>query len=175
MTLRTALISLTLLILSAAALAYPDKKRDDKHRGTKIERKLAADSQVSVSICISSGNITVNGWDRDEVRAFSNEAGDIELRRKDEGTGAAKKVDVRVTDKENEADRGDPCEVYSDIDVNVPHGATLQLRTRDSDVEISDVATVYVNTQNGSVTIEHATRNVDAGSVGGDISLRDSS
>src|SRR5262245_30605462 len=166
MKLRTALIILTLLFLSAAALANSDK-RDTKRRGTKIERKIASDPQVSVSVCIASGNITVNGWDHDEVRAYSNEAGNIELRRKDEGTGPAKKIDVRVTDKETESAQGDPCEAYSDVELNVPHGATVQLRTRDSDIEVSDVATVYVNTQNGSVTIEHVTKVIDAGSVGG--------
>ena len=174
MRLRTALILLTILFSSLVALASPDKG-DVKRRRTKIERKMPSDSQVSVSLCVSSGSITVKGWDRDEVRAFSSEAADIELRRKDEGTGTAKKINVRVSDKKGEPNPGDPCEAYSEIELNVPRGATVQLQTRDSDINVAEVATVYINTQNGSVSIEHATRNVDAGSIGGDVSLRDSS
>src|SRR5947207_255247 len=173
MKLRTILILLTLMFSCSVALARADK-RDEKHRGTKIERKLTADAQVSVSVCISSGSIKVTGWDRNEVRARSVEAGDIELKRKDEGTGPARKIDVRVTDKQAELNRGDPCEAYSELELDVPRGASVQLQTRDSDIEVAAVAAVYVNTQNGDVNIEGATKIVEAGTLGGAIFLKDS-
>ncbi|HXD31926.1 MAG TPA: DUF4097 family beta strand repeat-containing protein [Pyrinomonadaceae bacterium] len=174
---RTTLILLTLLFMSAVALGYPrkaDTKRDERRRGQKVDRKSPADSQVSVSVCISSGSITVKGWDRNEVQARSSEAADIVLRRKDAGAGPPTKMEVRVTDKESGASSGDPCEAYSDLVLSVPQGATVQLQTRDSDIEVSDVAVVYVQTQNGDVTIERASKIVEAATIGGGISLRDS-
>jgi hypothetical protein len=174
MKLRTTLVLLTLLFSSLVLPARADKL-DEKRRGPKVERKIAADAAVSVSACISSGSIKVNGWDRNEVRARSLEAAEIELKRKDEGSGLAKKIEVLVGDKAEDMSEKSPCEAFSEIELDVPRGATLQLQTRDSDIEVSDVATVYVNTQNGTVTIARATRNVDAGTIGGDISLMDSS
>jgi Putative adhesin len=172
---RTTLILFTLLFTSAVSLADSpkrDTKRDEKRRGVKVEKRLPADGLVSVWVCIASGSVKVNGWDHDEVRARSVEAGDIELRRKDDGTGLAKKIEVRVKDKE--ANSTDPCEAYSELELDVPHGATVQLQTRDTDIEVAEVAVVYASTQNGDVHIERATRIVDAGTIGGGISLRES-
>lgn len=174
---RTTLILLTLLFTSAFTLANSpkrDTKRDTRRRGIKVEKRLPADSQVSVWVCIASGSVKVNGWDHNEVRARSVEAGDIELRRKDDGTEQAKKIEVRVKDKEAEGNSSDPCEAYSELELDVPHGATVQLQTRDTDIEVSDVAVVYASTQNGDVNIERATKIVDAGTIGGGISLRES-
>ena len=177
MKLRTTLILLTLLFTSVGTSAYSDKseaKRDEKRRGTKVEKRLPTDSQVIVSVCVASGSIRVNGWDRSEVRARSVEAGDIELRRKDEGADPARKIEVRVRDKESEVHAGDPCEAYSELELDVPHGATVQLQTRDSDIDVADVAVVYAGTQNGDVSIERATKIVEAGTIGGGISLKES-
>jgi hypothetical protein len=177
MKVRSTFIFLTLLFISVGALGRPNRrgdKHDKKDSRQKIERKLAVDPQVSVSVCISSGNIKVNGWDRNEVRAYSLEAGDIQLNRKDDGAGPARKVSLRVVDKDSENKDGDPCDAYSELELNVPRGASVQLQTRDSDIDVSDVAAVYANTQNGDVNIEKAGRIVEAGTIGGGISLRES-
>src|SRR4051794_16633042 len=175
---RTLILLLTLVSLCSIAIARYDNrahKNDEKRKHeTKIERSLATDSQVVVSICVASGNIKVAGWSNNEVRVSSVEAGEIELKRKDEGTGAPRKLDVRVRDKQNETGSGDPCDAYSDIEVNVPRGATVQLQSRDSDINVENVSVVYANTQNGNVDIEGATRVVEAATIGGGISLRDS-
>lgn len=173
MKLRATLIVLSLLFSSAVASARPDK-HDEKHRATKVERTLAVDAQVSIAVCIASGSITVNGWDRNEIRARSLEAADVVFKRKDEGSEPVKKVDVRVRDKQSEVDHNDPCEAYSELELDVPRAATVQLQTRDSDITVADVAIVYANTQNGDVDIERAAKIVDAGTIGGGISLRES-
>jgi Putative adhesin len=67
------------------------------------------------------------------------------------------------------------CLSFSDVEMNVPRGATVQLQTRDGDINVADVSTAYVNTQSGDVSIQRATKAVDAGTMGGVISLKDSS
>src|SRR2546426_11825739 len=73
---RTPLMVLLLIGASIAAPARTDK-RDEKKRGPKVERTIAADPGVSISACLMSGSITVHGWDRNEVRARSTEADEI--------------------------------------------------------------------------------------------------
>ena len=173
---RPPLIVLLLIVSSIAAPAGTDK-RDEKKRGSKVERTIAADPAVSVSACLMSGSITVHGWDRNEVRARSTEAVEIQFRRKDESADAnpAKKIEVLVADKAQGPEPANSCESFSEIELDVPRGATVQLQTRDSDISVVGVATVYVSTQNGDVDVERATRAVDAGTIGGSISLKDSS
>ncbi len=59
--------------------------------------------------------------------------------------------------------------------MEVPAGATVQVQTRDGDITIAGVAGAYAGSQNGDITIERATKLVEAGSVGGSILLKDSS
>jgi hypothetical protein len=59
--------------------------------------------------------------------------------------------------------------------MEVPAGATVQVQTRDGDIYIAGVAGAYAGSQNGDIIIERVTKLVEAGSVGGSISLKDSS
>ena len=153
-----------------------DKPRD-KRRGQKVERTVATSPNVAVSVCLISGDITVHGWDRNEVRARSNDAARIDFRG-NEATSQSepvKKIEIFVSDQPEEPRLATSCLSASDIDINVPRGASVQLQTRDGDITVIEVATAYVNTQNGDIDIERASRSVDAGSIGGTISLKDSS
>ncbi|MDQ2856814.1 MAG: DUF4097 domain-containing protein [Acidobacteriota bacterium] len=176
MSFRTNLVVLVLMLSPVLALANGDK-RDDKGRGSKVERTVAADSHVTVSACSVSGAIIVHGWERNEVRVRSTEAAEIKFQRKDPGVEASpvRKIELLILDKEQGPTQPGFCESSSEIELDVPRGATVQLRTRDSDISVFEVATAYVNTQNGDVMIEHATTQVEAGSISGGISLKDSS
>jgi hypothetical protein len=105
------------------------------------------------------------------VRARSTDVAELELQH--EGA-PAKKIQLLIADKAEGPKRTTTCLSFSDVDLDVPRGATVQLQTRDGDIKITDVATAYVNTQNGDVTIERASVAVDAGTIGGVISLKDS-
>jgi hypothetical protein len=173
---RTSLILFLLILSSSAVLAHADR-RNDKSRGSKVERTIAADPHVTVSACSVSGSITVHGWDHNEVRVRSSEAAEIKFQRKDDGAAASpvRKIELLILDKEQGPTQPGFCESSSEIELFVPRSATVQLRTRDSDISVFEVATAYVNTQNGDVTIEQATTAVEAGSISGSISLKDSS
>jgi len=165
-----------ILILSSPSISAHRDKRDEKARGQKIERTISADANVWISVCLASGSISVHGWDRNEVRAHSSEAAEIQFQRDEPNSSkAAKKISLLVLDKMPGAKHGGPCESFSELELDVPRGATVQLKTRDSDISVVDVATIYANTQNGDVEIEHASKSVDAGTIGGAISLKTSS
>jgi len=176
MKLRTLLVFSILIVSSTVMLAATDK-RDEKSRGPKIERTIAADANVSVSACLLSGSIKVHGWDRKEVRARSLDAADIEFRRADESTNGslARKIELLIADKAQGRGHTNTCESYSEIEVDVPRGAIVQLQTRDGEINVFEVATVYVSTQNGDISIDRAMKTVDAGTIGGSITLKNSS
>ncbi len=165
-----------LLLLAAPVLAHADKKHE-KDRSSQIERTIAVDSQVVVSACSVSGRITVHGWDRNSVRVRSGEAAEIKFQRRDSGADntPAKKIELLIFDKARGPLQPGFCESSSEIELDVPHGAAVQLRTRDSDIRVFGVAAAYVNTQNGDIEIERAVTAVEAGTISGEIMLRDSS
>src|SRR5262245_8841262 len=57
-----------LLFVFSAGAAYGNSP-GDKRNSQQVERTVAADPRVVVSACIASGDVTVHGWDRNEVRA----------------------------------------------------------------------------------------------------------
>jgi DUF4097 and DUF4098 domain-containing protein YvlB len=176
---RTVFI-IPLLIASATVATVASGRGDkpkDKGRQQKVERTTAANPNVTVSVCLVSGDITVHGWDRNEVRARSNNAARLEFRGNEATpeSGPAKKIEVFISDQPEESRVTRSCLSSSDIELYVPRGAAVQLQTRDGDITVVEVAMAYVNTQNGDIEIERASRSVDAGSIGGSISLKDSS
>jgi hypothetical protein len=155
-----------------------DNEKTDSQPGQKVERTMAVDPHAVITLCVASGALTVHGWDKSEVRVRSLDADQIEFRRIDkpkEPNTPASRVDVMVLDKESKADPKRDCLAIAEVEMQVPAGATVQVQTRDGDIMIAGVASVYAGSQNGDITIERATKLVEAGSVGGSISLKDSS
>jgi hypothetical protein len=166
------------LILSLAGSTPAHDEKKNPQPGEKVERTIPVDPQATVTLCVASGALTVRGWDKHEVRVRSIDAEQMEFRRidkpKDPNTPASR-IDVMVLDKTSRAHPRIDCQAIAEVEMEVPAGATVQVQTRDGDINVAGVAAVYAGSQNGEITIEGATKLVEAGSVGGSIVLRDSS
>jgi hypothetical protein len=174
---KQVIISLAILLCLASSAAGVVYNSDDK-KASKVERIVASDANVTVTLCVMAGQITVRGWNKTEVRARSVDAEHIELRRVDlagEETKPAKKIDVFIDDRPEETrSRGD-CQASADVELDVPKGATVQVQTRDGDISIVGVEGAYAGSQNGNISIERVAQKIEAGSIGGSISVKDSS
>ena len=187
---KAILISLVLIGMSAGVLAQSEDNRIAKASanpspdcvtvdddGEKVERSVSADAAVIVSLSVRSGNITVRGWDEKEVRAQSNEAAQIEFRRKDGSAASApaKKLEVIILDRSNARKGNSEYPTNADVELDLPRGATVHVQTRDGDISISGIGFAYAWTQNGDIRIDGVTRGVEVGSIGGGIEIKDSS
>ncbi len=148
---------------------------NDRKRFQKIERTIPADPAVTISTCLMSGNINVRGWDKDEVMARSH-AAEVELKRKDatSQSGRATKLEVVVVDRAERQSARDKCQSFSDLELHVPRTASVRVQTRDGNISIADVGMAFAGTQNGDIDIARVSQAVEVGSVGGSISVRDS-
>ena len=172
------LVLIPVFVIGTAGVLGRPASRDDDGHSQKVERTISADPSVTVSICVMSGSISVQGWDKNEVLARSSDAAQLELRQKDGATqsGKAVKVEVFVVDNSDEERViKKNCQAYSDLELFVPHGASVHVQTRDGDIDIADIAVVVAGTQNGDINIERVSRAVEVGSVGGSVSIKDSS
>ena len=173
-----AVCALTGLIISLAIStpAHDDKK--DSKSGEKVERSLPVDPQATVTLCVASGTLNVRGWEKNEVRVRSVDVAQIDFRRIDKVKDPEKpatRIDVMLLDKHTHTTPKQDCQAVADVEMDVPAGATVQVQTRDGDITIEGVSAAYAGSQNGDITIERATKLVEAGSVGGSIFLKDSS
>ena len=172
---RSILIGLAVAVLAGPASGYAVNNFDD-HDPEKNEETTAAQSNVTVSLCMLSGNVVVRGWDKNVVTARSEEGAQVQFQRPDGNTdnaAPASKIDVVVMDTDEGSGSKRGCRSSSDIELNVPHGATVLIQSRDGNIDIAEVATAYAGTQNGEVSIERVTRATEVGSIGGNICVSD--
>jgi hypothetical protein len=175
-----AVAAATGLFISLAGSTPAHNKENEKQiwqPGQKVERVMVVDPHAVITLCVASGALTVHGWDKPEVRVRSLDAEQIEFRRidkpKDPNTPASR-VDVMVLDRKSRVDPKRDCQAVAEVEMQVPAGSTVQVQTRDGDITIIGVAAAYAGSQNGDIMIERATKLVEAGTVGGSISLKDS-
>ena len=166
------------LILSLAGSTLAHDEKTDRQPGEKIERSLTVHPEATVTLCVASGTLKVRGWEKSEIRVRSTDAVQLDFRRIDrtrDTSQPATRVDVMVTAKGPAPNPRRDCQALANVEMEVPSGATVQVQTRDGDIMIAGVAGAYAGSQNGDIAIEHVTKLVEAGSVGGSITLRDSS
>jgi hypothetical protein len=138
-----------------------------------LERRAETEPKAVVSLCLSSGDVVVRGWDRGEVRARAEEAGSLRLLTPN--VRPAPRVEVLVSeDKEAELEAGD-CGSTSMVELMVPRGATINIQTHNGHVEVSDVAEARVRALSGDVEVRRVTQSVEISCLSGDISVSDSS
>ena|SRR5688500_6548410 len=164
------------IIVAAASAGVRGASRGDDHPSQKAERSIASDPSVTVSICVMAGSVNVHGWDKNEVMARSSDAAEIELRQREATPqpGKALKVELFVIDKSGDQRIKSNCQSYSDLEVFVPRAGSVHVQTRDGNINISDIAVAIAGTQNGDIIIEGVSHAVEVGSVGGGVSIKDS-
>src|SRR5258708_5167708 len=113
-----------------AAIARWDKHRK-KIPGPSVERVVAADPTVVISVCLVSGDIKVHGWDRNEVRARSNDVDAIEFRRSAGARESDPAKEITVLLSAMPRHRSGPCFADADIVLDVPRRAIVRLQTPD--------------------------------------------
>ena len=154
-----------------------EERSNGNHSGVvTAEQVLAAESAVTVLTCIESGDVVVRGWDRKEVRARSNDAERIELRRADATTepNPASRIEVLVAREEAGTPRPGMCSNSGNLQLDVPRGSIVQIKGNSGDLSIADVSTVRAKTLSGDIELQRISKMVEAWSASGSIILRNS-
>lgn len=167
-------LALTILLALAAPFsvrAQASVQADAPSAQTPVERKVAAASDVTVTLCLGAGNVVVRGWDRQEVQARTTQASRIDLR-PSRGAQTQKGVDVFVANDAEGYREG--CDSTSDVELDVPRGASVHVKVREGDVDATGVAELRVDSLNGDVDARRITRATEVSCLSGDVSLSDS-
>jgi DUF4097 and DUF4098 domain-containing protein YvlB len=148
--------------------AVSAKAFDRRKTHQQVERAMATDPRVVVSVCTLSGNLTVRAWDRKEVRARSGGI-QVELTRVDQGKSEPA-TELRLT----ESGRHRSCVQFDDVELDVPRGASVKVQTTNGDIHVTGVARVTANSQSGDITIAKVSEETIGNAIGGEISVSDS-
>ena len=139
----------------------------------QVERNVVADPRVVLSVCVVSGSLTIQSWDRLEVHVRASDGPQIELRRGDVSKSESA-TELKLMTQDPRSSRGGSCVVYGNLELNVPREAVLRLQTSEADIKVTSVARVTARSQSGRVTIAGAKDRVDVSTISGDISIKES-
>src|SRR5215831_12744864 len=129
MTIRPSVVAVLVLLVIAWQTPVQGSKPDRRRNYQQVERTMAAAPRVMVSVCVVSGDLTVRGWDRNEVRARATDGTQIELSRSDQMKSQAA-TELRVTRSGNRRTGPNPsCIQSGDLELDVPRGAGIKLET----------------------------------------------
>ncbi len=154
----TRIAAVVLLLTAVAATALADTEVDQT-------RKVA--KNVRLGIENISGEITITGWDKNEVRITGSLEKDIEELRI---TGDGDELQIEVVVPKNLHGRNQ--DIEADLNFRVPHGARLDVETVNSPILVDDVSgPAELATVNGRIVVEKGPERIVAATVNGRIEI----
>jgi DUF4097 and DUF4098 domain-containing protein YvlB len=148
-----------------------DAKQNTHERSATVERTSAAEAQAVVTLCLSQGDVIVRGWDKREVHAQAEGAGNMRLLTPN--VQPAPRVEVLVADEEDvEPDSGD-CGTADQVELMVPRGATVNVRTQNGHIDVSDVSDARLEALSGDVEVRRIAKSVTISCLSGDVMVSD--
>lgn len=159
----------------------PNISKATKSKNSKDEKQneksIATSPNVAVVYCGGTGRVTVRGWDKSEVRAESEKGSKVNLiavKEKDKSSTISQ-VKVTVVDEDLEDSFLGPCFSNSNLDIYVPRGASLDLKTQEGDMNVEQVAKARLKSLSGSFSLRAISAYVQAETTSGDILIDNSS
>lgn len=147
---------------------------------TPAEKSIATDAKVNISLCVSEGTVKINGWDRDEIRAFvdgGTEVGFL-IRSKNRQSGKPNFVTILGYDpQKNKEPDLDKCLAGDVIEIDVPRGTTVtSLEGIEAVISIESVNKVTkVTNVGGNIFLNNIAQGVVAQTNEGDVTVERSS
>ena len=140
----------------------PRPPRYPRYDGVTTEKAIAADPNVAVQLCVSDGDVKINGSERSEVRVFVRNGRKFEFRslEKNPESGKANWVQLaRATGETPAAGQFANCLSGDSIEIDMPSRGNIAINGRSATVAIDSVYKVTVKLIEGDISV----RNVSGG------------
>lgn len=142
------------------------------------EKSIAVSAKINISLSVCQGNLKIHGWERSEIRAFIGGGSEVGFRvqQKDQRTGTPVWVMVVGFNPAKNEDRdADECLSGDEIELDVPRGAIVNVKSSESETTINSVRKVTVENVGGDIFLNDIAEGVVATTYEGDVTVENSS
>jgi hypothetical protein len=162
--------------LPKAAVAGPAIDGFGFRGGENYERAIAVSANVNVSLCVLEGRVSINGWRRDEVRIYVHNGNKFGFKVLEKSSTDSKPVWISAYSQVTNAGKTGTLECIrgEDLEIDVPMGATVNLKGESIETTIDTVRKVSVKAAGGDITVRNVSSGVSAFTYEGDIMVEDS-
>jgi len=144
---------------------------------TFAEKSIAVDAKVNISLCVSEGNLKVTGWERNEIRAFVGNGSKVSFKVQQKSRQNNNPVWVMVTGFDPTDVKGkspEECLSGEEIELDVPRGATVNVKGRTTETKIEAVRKADVKSVGGDITLNNIEQGIVAATYEGDVTVENS-
>jgi hypothetical protein len=145
---------------------------------TPAEKSVAVSPNVVVNLCVSEGTIRINGWERNEIRAYVGNGSQVgfQIQQKDKASGNPVMLKILGFDPaKNDEANAEECLSGDEIEVDVPRGAYVIIKGAECDTTIESVKRVSVDMRGGDIFLNDIKFGIFAKTYYGDITVGKSS
>lgn len=149
----------------------------ENQSGVAAEKSIAVDLRVNVQLCVSEGRVRINGWERNEIRAYVDKGSEVsfKVQEKDRQSGVPVWVSVLGFEPRKTGEiNSDECLSGEQIEIDVPRGAIVNVKGRTGETTISSVAKVTVDIVGGNIILSGIGQGIAAKTYEGDVTVENS-
>lgn len=144
---------------------------------TSAEKSIAVDPKVNISLCVTEGNLKITGWERNEIRAFVASGSEVGFKVQQKNKQNNQAVWVMVTGSDpakNKTVNSEECLSGEEIELDVPRGAAVNVKSRTSEMTIEAVRKAVVKNIGGDISLNNIEQGIDAATYEGDVTVENS-
>jgi DUF4097 and DUF4098 domain-containing protein YvlB len=133
----------------------------------QVDKRAPADPQGEVEVSNVAGNVSISGWDRNEVEVVGTLGEDVERL---DFLSEPQRTIIRVKHKDSNRRHND---TDAELSIRVPASSRLNVKTVSAEISITRVTGEQrLQSVSGDVSSEIVAEDVEAKSVSGDVVLR---
>ena len=170
-------LALFVLTVPAQSQKWKTLKQAENNSDIPAEKSIKVAAEVNISLCVSAGKVKISGWERDEIRAFVEGGTKVGFRVMQQSKTGNLPVWVMVLGFEPQDQTSadyDECLSGDDIELDIPRGASIVVKSKKSEVSISTINKARVENLGGGIFLDHIAQGIDATTYEGDVTAENS-
>lgn len=156
--------------LPRVAPAAPGRNEDH-------ERSIKTDPNINLSLCVTQGDVKVNGWKRNEIRVLVTNGRKFEFKIQQKSPKTGDPVWIMVVAEAADREHAGPigeCLRGDEIEIDAPLNATLNLKGQEITTVVDGIRRVSIRNAGGDISVRNISDGVTAATFRGDLTVEQS-
>jgi len=142
-------------------------------RGDVTERAISVDKNVNFTLCVTSGNVKINGWSRGEIRAGVREGTRFSFKVQHKNTaGVPDLLSLYSVDAKGRG--SSDCLWGDEIEIDAPMNATVTVKGKEIHTSVDSIRRASVYIIGGDITLSNIVEGITASTGQGDVTVESS-
>lgn len=152
-------------------------KLAEMHGGDTTEKAIAVDKNVNIKLCVTQGNLKINGWNRSEVRVFVKDGAKFgfKILEKSKQDSPVWIMLSGFASAKGKYSAPNECIWGDEIEIDAPVASTLNITGQETKTTIDTIKKATVNIIGGDISLRNVSDGINAATHEGDVTVEESS